>query len=83
MGHDGTERVSTPGRNAERGTFGKKKKREKETKKREMKEKTMGNSPSLKSQYMELVKEPLHPIGIKTSTRRLSGVSAQQHKEPF
>ena len=32
----------------------------------------MGNSPSLKSQYMELVKGLLHSIGIKTSTRRLS-----------
>ena len=32
----------------------------------------MGNSPSLKSQYMELVKGLLHSIGIETSTRRLS-----------
>ena len=32
----------------------------------------MGNSPSLKSQYMELVKGLLHSIEIKTSTRRLS-----------
>ena len=32
----------------------------------------MGNSPSVKSQYMELVKGLLHSIGIKTSTRRLS-----------
>ena len=32
----------------------------------------MGNSPSLKSQYMELVKGLLHSIGIKTSTHRLS-----------
>ena len=32
----------------------------------------MGNSPSLKSQYMELVKGLLHSIGIKTSPRRLS-----------
>ena len=32
----------------------------------------MGNSPSLKSQYMELVKGLLHSIKIKTSTRRLS-----------
>ena len=32
----------------------------------------MGNSPSLKSQYMELVKGLLHSIGIKTSTCRLS-----------
>ena len=37
-----------------------------------MKEKTMGNSPSLKSHYMELVKGLLHSIGIKTSTRHLS-----------
>ena len=32
----------------------------------------MGNFPSLKSQYIELVKGLLHSIGIKTSTRRLS-----------
>ena len=32
----------------------------------------MGNSPSLKSQYMELVKGLLHSIGIKLSTCRLS-----------
>ena len=32
----------------------------------------MGNSPSLKSQYIELVKGLLHSIRIKTSTRRLS-----------
>ena len=32
----------------------------------------MGNSPSLKSQYMELVKGLLHSIEIKTSTHRLS-----------
>ena len=32
----------------------------------------MGNSLSLKSQYMELVKGLLHSIRIKTSTRRLS-----------
>ena len=32
----------------------------------------MGNSPSLKSQYMELVKGLLHSIGIKRSTRCLN-----------
>ena len=32
----------------------------------------MGNSPSLKSQYMELVKGLLRSIGITMSTRRLS-----------
>ena len=32
----------------------------------------MENSPSLKSQYMELVKGLLRSIGIKTSPRRLS-----------
>ena len=32
----------------------------------------MGNSSSLQTQYMELVKGLLHSIGIKASTRRLS-----------
>ena len=39
-----------------RGTFGK----------------IMGNSSSLRTQYMELVKGLLHSIGVKASTRRLS-----------
>ena len=46
-GHDGTERVSTPGRSAERGTFEKKKNKRKRTEKREKKNKKLWGIPRL------------------------------------